>query len=199
MAEEDSEDRAVGSRGAAARSVDIEEAQRDSGKLIHAVPVHDHFLAHELGEGVGVLGFAGRGFRGRVDVGNAVASGAGGVEKPLHPELAGQLESAEGALDVHLEIILRIDDRGDQIGAASEMEKPITRFQGKVALGNMPDVFFEELKSGICRCGGEVFCAAGAEVVDTKDRMTLCKKGINKVTSDESGGAGDNATHGFRN
>jgi hypothetical protein len=29
--------------------------------------------------------------------------------------------------------------------------------------------------------------------------MTLRKKGINEVASDKSGGAGDNATHGFRN
>lgn len=60
-------------------------------------------------------------------------------------------------------------------------------------------MFFEELKGGICRGLGEIFCATGAEVINSKDRMTLRKKGINKVASDKSGGAGDNATHGFRN
>jgi hypothetical protein len=79
------------------------------------------------------------------------------------------------------------------------MEKPIARFQGKIALGKIPDVFFEELKGGICRGIGEIFCATGAEIVNAKDRMTLRKKGVNKVASDKSGGAGDNATHGFRN
>jgi hypothetical protein len=98
-----------------------------------------------------------------------------------------------------LKVILGINDGRDQIGTASEMEKPITRFQGKVALGKIPDVFFEELKGGICRGRGEIFCATRAEIVNSKNRMTLCKKGINKVASDKSGGAGDNATHGFRN
>jgi hypothetical protein len=146
-----------------------------------------------------MLGFAGGSFRSRVGVGNAVAGGAGRVEKPLHAELASQLESAEGAFDIDLKVILGIYDGRDQIGTASEMEKPITRFQGNFALGKIPDVFFEELKGGICRGRSEIFCATGAEVINSEDRMTLRKKGINKVASDKSGGAGDNATHGFRN
>jgi hypothetical protein len=60
-------------------------------------------------------------------------------------------------------------------------------------------MFFSRKTNPFLLRGSEIFCAPSAQVIDAENTVASGQQGINKVASNESGSAGDNASHVFRN
>ena len=180
------EDRAISSCGATARAIDIKEAERKRRELINPVPMHDHFFAHELREGVGMLWLAGSGLRRGIELGDAVAGRAGGIEEALDAEIASKLQRAECAIHIDAKVVFGIDDRWHKIRSPGQVEKPVAFGKWQVCFRYAADVFFQKTKSSPTACGLEVFQSPRAEVINAENLVSIPEKGVHKVAADKA-------------
>jgi hypothetical protein len=58
------------------------------------------------------------------------------------------------------------------------------------------DICFDHVHPGRCREVGEILATSGEEIVDDDDLVPAVEQGIDQVTADHAGAAGDEDPHG---
>jgi hypothetical protein len=89
------------------------------------------------------------------------------------------LKSSKSSFNIDLKVVLRIDDRGHEIGSASEMKKPIAISEWQISFAKIADVFLKKTEGATLPSRFQVFQPTGTEIIDPKNFVSICKEGIN--------------------
>ena len=185
-----------------AGAVHGEEAQADSADATEMAVVRAHLLARHLRHGVGTDGLKDGILLGEGHfLVHAVDGGAAGKDELLHAVALAGLQQVEGALDIGVDVELRLFDGGPHASTGRQVDHGVILALGKhlfhrgrvtqVAIGHADAI----LKAGdIVALDGRVIIII--EIVNDSNLEAGGQKALDGVGSDEAGSAGDkNSLH----
>src|SRR5579863_5012366 len=145
-----------------------------------------HYLFTEiLGEGIGVARIDGGGFRRRIDLGDTVAGRGGGVEQLSHALLSSGFGDGIAAIDIGIEIPLRMLNRGHDIGQPSKVEDAVGALEKIYHAAAIADARFDKAEPRICAVLRQVRPAPDGEIIDRHDAPPLSQQRIDEMAADE--------------
>ena len=191
LCQEHSENGAVGTAGACAWPVDVEEAQRDRGKPVDGRPMHDELLAQILGKRIGVTGISRRNLRCGIVVRDPVTGRRGCVDEPVHLLLAGCLQYGKRTVHIGPEIGLRLPNRGHDVRPGGKVEDAFHARHGRGHGRFIGYVPLDDVEARIALVPLEIAVPSDLKAVEHAYPAAVRNQPIDQMASDKSRTAGD--------